>query len=154
MSATHINHVSVHAPDLAASVDFYVALVGARPIATLNFGFPVQWLAIGPTQLHLFQRTHAAPSHHHFAITVHALEPVYRRAVDLDAIDDIAFGHHLYELPGDIAQLYVRDPGGNLVEIDAPGASTLPEDMRDEMRAFAEVFPQDDEQIGARFFMK
>ena len=148
-----INHVSVHAKDLAASVAFYARLLGAEPIPTLNFGFPVQWLAVGDTQLHLFERDHPAPSHHHFAVTVADLEPVYRRAAELDAFDTVAFGHHLYVLPGDVAQLYVRDPGGNLVEIDAVEASRLPDDLRAQMRTFAEVFPQDDEQMSARFFL-
>ena len=153
MTAVRINHVSIHAPDLAASVDFYVRLLGAAPIPTLNFGFPVKWLAIGDTQLHLFERDHPAPSHHRCAVTVDDLEPVYRRAQELGAFDTVAFGRQLYVLPGDVAQLYVRDPGGNLVEIDAPGASGLPEDVRAQMKTFADVFPQDAEQMGARFFL-
>ena len=153
MNAVRINHVSVHAKDLAASVEFYVGLLGAEPIPTLNFGFPVQWLALGDTQLHLFEKDHQPPSHNHFAVEVADLEPVYRRAEQLDAFDTVAFGHHLYSLPGDVAQLYVRDPGGNLVELDAVGASRLPEDLRAQMRSFADVFPQDDEQMGARFYL-
>ena len=46
-----INHVSINARDLQESVDFYVELVGAEPIPTPNFGLPVQWLALGRTQL-------------------------------------------------------------------------------------------------------
>ena len=43
--------------------------------------------------------------------------------------------------------------GGNLVEIDAAAASALPEDVRAQMRTFAERFPQDEEQMNARFFL-
>ena len=53
---TTINHVSVNALNLSESVDFYVELLGAEPIPTPNFGVPVQWLALGRTQLHLFER--------------------------------------------------------------------------------------------------
>jgi hypothetical protein len=101
-------------------------LVGAGPIPTPNFGFPVQWVGIGDTQVHLFQRDVDAPSHHHFAVVISDLEAVHRPAVQLRAYDAGAFGHHLYELPGDIAQLYLRDLGGNLVEVDAAGAGDLP----------------------------
>ena len=45
-TASRINHVSVNAKDLAASVDFYVDVFGAEPVATPNFGLPVQWLRL------------------------------------------------------------------------------------------------------------
>ncbi len=54
-AASRINHVSVNARDLAASVDFYADVFGAEPVATPNFGLPVQWLRIGESQLHLFE---------------------------------------------------------------------------------------------------
>jgi catechol 2,3-dioxygenase-like lactoylglutathione lyase family enzyme len=154
MGRTRINHVSVNARDLQEGVDFYSRLLGARPIPTLDFGFPVQWLALGDTQLHLFQRDLQPTSHHHFAVEVEDVEPVYRAAGELDAFDDVAFGHRLFELPGDVAQLYVRDPSGNLVEIDAPGASSLPDDVRADMRFFVEAHPgQTEENLSARLFV-
>jgi catechol 2,3-dioxygenase-like lactoylglutathione lyase family enzyme len=153
MSAIRVNHVSVSAPDLGASAGFYAELFGARPIPTPNFGMPVQWLGIGDTQLHLFQRAIDAPSHHHFAVTVEDFEAVYRRAGELGAYDREAFGHHFYELPGDTAQLYLRDPGGNLVEVDAPRLSGLPEDVRADMKRLADVNPQDEDNERARLYL-
>jgi len=150
MATVRINHVSVNARDLTTSVDFYVRLLGARPIPTLDFGFPVQWLELGDTQLHLFERDLQPTSHHHFAVWVEDVEPVYRAAAELDAFDDVAFGHRLFALPGGVAQLYVRDPAGNLVEVDAPGAADLPENVRADMRDFTEVHPQSPETILAR----
>jgi catechol 2,3-dioxygenase-like lactoylglutathione lyase family enzyme len=70
----------VAALDLRRSTDFYVELLGAGPIATPNFAIPVQWLAVGRTQLHLFERDLQPTSHHHFAVTVDDVEPVYRAA--------------------------------------------------------------------------
>jgi catechol 2,3-dioxygenase-like lactoylglutathione lyase family enzyme len=153
MAASRINHVSVHAADLDASVAFYTDLVGAEPIATPNFGFPVQWLAIGDTQLHLFERDVEAPGYHHFAVTIEDLEPVFRRAQELDVFERDTFGHHIIELPGDCAQTYVRDPSGNLVEIDTPGASALPGWLRGEMRPLREMHPQDERNEAARLFV-
>ncbi len=67
---SRINHVSVNARDLRESVDFYVDLLGAEPIAAPNFGVQVQWLALVRTQLHRFERDLQPTSHHHFAVEV------------------------------------------------------------------------------------
>jgi catechol 2,3-dioxygenase-like lactoylglutathione lyase family enzyme len=123
-----INHVSVNAKDLDASVEFYVDVFGAEPLPTPNFGLRVQWLALGESQLHLFEVDVDPLSHHHFAVTVEDLEPVYRRLEARAAFDHEAFGNHLIELPGDMVQTYLRDPAGNLVEIDTPGAGRLPDE--------------------------
>lgn len=148
-----INHVSVNALDLQESVDFYVELLGAEPLTTPNFGIPVQWLALGRTQLHLFERELTPTSHHHFGITVDDLEPVYRAADRRGVFDDIAFKNRLVELPGDVVQLYVRDPAGNLVEIDSPGKDRLPEDMRAQLKHLWDFNPHSEEQMRARLFV-
>jgi catechol 2,3-dioxygenase-like lactoylglutathione lyase family enzyme len=151
--SARINHVSVNALDLRTSVDFYVDLLGAEPIATPNFGLPVQWLALGRTQLHLFERDLTPTSHHHLGITVDDLDPVYRAAERRDAFDREAFGNHLVELPGDVVQLYVRDPAGNLVELDHHGAARLPADLRAQIQRLADFHPQSDEQQQGRLFV-
>jgi catechol 2,3-dioxygenase-like lactoylglutathione lyase family enzyme len=150
---TRINHVSVNARDLHESVDFYVDLLGAEPIAAPNFGVRVQWLALGRTQLHLFERDLQPTSHHHFAVEVDDLEPAYRAAKRRGAFDRAAFGNHLVELPGDVVQLYVRDPAGNLVEVDCVGVDRLPEDIRSELKGLWDLHPQSEENMGARLFV-
>ena len=151
--SSRINHVSVNARDLEESVDFYVDLLGAELIATPNFGLPVQWLALGRTQLHLFEKDIQPTSHHHLGITVDDLEPVYRAAERRDAFDREAFGNHLVELPGDLIQLYVRDPAGNLVEIDHAGKDRLPEDLRAQVKPLWEFNEQSDENLAGRLFV-
>jgi catechol 2,3-dioxygenase-like lactoylglutathione lyase family enzyme len=151
--AARINHVSVNARDLATSVAFYADLLGAEEIPTPNFGIDVRWLALGDTQLHLFQRDVEPPSNHHFAVTVDELEPVYHRAAELRIFDRETFRHHLIELPGDIAQMYVRDPTGNLLEIDAAGASRLQEPLRSDMRRLADMQPQSEDNLRGRLFV-
>jgi catechol 2,3-dioxygenase-like lactoylglutathione lyase family enzyme len=148
-----INHVSVNAVDLQTSVDFYVDLLGAEPITTPNFGLPVQWLALGRTQLHLFERDLTPTSHHHFGITVDDLEPVYRAAERRGAFDDIAFKNRPVELPGDVVQLYVRDPAGNLVEAAPRGVDRLPDDMRSRLKPLWDFNEHTDEQMNARLFV-
>ena len=150
---SRINHVSVNARNLRESVDFYVDLLGAEPVPTPNFGLPVQWLALGRTQLHLFERDLQPTSHHHFAVTVDDVEPVYRSAERRGAFDRNAFGNHLVELPGDVVQLYVRDPAGNLVEIDQAGVDRLPEDLRALLKGLWDFNPQDEENMRGRLFV-
>jgi catechol 2,3-dioxygenase-like lactoylglutathione lyase family enzyme len=148
-----INHVSVNATDLAASVDFYTELFDAIVLPTPNFGLPVQWLGLGDAQVHLFESDAEPRTHHHFALTVVELEPVYRRAAARGAFDHTAFGHHLVELPGDCAQTYLRDPAGNLLELDTPFASSLAASLRREMRALADLRPQSEENRRARLYV-
>lgn len=151
--ATNLNHVSIRARDLEESERFYRDLFGMEPIPTPNFGFPVRWLRVGDLQLHLFSRESEQGPYHHLALTVDDFADVYRRAAELGILERSTFGHHLYELPGDVAQLYIRDPGGNLVEVDGPHASELPADVRAEMRRLADVHPQDEENLLATLFL-
>jgi catechol 2,3-dioxygenase-like lactoylglutathione lyase family enzyme len=151
--SSRINHVSVNARNLRESVDFYVELLGAEPIPAPNFGVPVRWLALGRTQLHLFELDLKPSSYHHFGITVDDVEPVYRAAERRGAFDRLAFGNHLVELPGDVVQLYLRDPAGNLVEIDHHGVDRLPDDLRAQLKGLWDFNPQSDEQMRARLFV-
>jgi catechol 2,3-dioxygenase-like lactoylglutathione lyase family enzyme len=150
---SRINHVSVNALDLEASAEFYVDLLGAERIPTPNFGIPVLWLALGNTQLHLFERDLMPSSHHHFGVTVDDLEPVYRAADRRGAFDHDTFRNHLVELPGDVVQLYVRDPAGNLLEIDHHGVDRLPEDLRAQLKGLWDLNPQSDENLRGRLFV-
>src|ERR1700677_2063417 len=113
MIRPRINHVSISASDLRASVEFYVDLFRAEEIDTPNYGLPLQWLSLGEAQLHIFERDLTPTSHHHFGVSVEDITPVYRAAERRRAFDYTAFQNHLVELPGDVVQLYVRDPGGN-----------------------------------------
>jgi catechol 2,3-dioxygenase-like lactoylglutathione lyase family enzyme len=151
--SSRINHVSVNALDLQESVDFYVELLDAELIPTPNFGIPVQWLALGRTQLHLFELDITPTSHHHLGITVDDLVPVYRVAERRGALEKKAFGSHLVELPGDVIQLYVRDPAGNLVELDHYGKDRLPDDLRAQIKFLGEFNPQSDENMSGRLFV-
>jgi catechol 2,3-dioxygenase-like lactoylglutathione lyase family enzyme len=119
--ALRINHVSVHAPDLDLSEKFYRELFGTERIPTPDFGHPVRWLKVGDMQLHLFQRPVDAPPAHHFAFTVDDPEAVYREAQRRGALDR----REVRRLPDGSAQFYLRDPAGNLLEINAPNAAQL-----------------------------
>jgi catechol 2,3-dioxygenase-like lactoylglutathione lyase family enzyme len=152
-AAIDLNHVSVCATDLETSIRFYEEVLGLERIATPNFGFPVQWLRAGQRQIHLFQRPGSGPQYHHFGLTVEDIEGVYERAKAFGCLDGATFQSHLVELPGDVVQLYLRDPAGNLVELDAAGASSLPESIQAELVKLADVFPQSHENLRGRLHL-
>jgi len=151
--ALSVNHVSVHATDLEQSTRFYVELFGMTPIPTPNFGFPVRWLSAGAQQLHLFVRDGAiAPPYHHLGLNVEDFEAVYRRIHAGSLADGEAFHARLYELPGGAVQMYIRDPAGNLVEIDWPSVDTLSPEITREITRLADIQPQRGENLRATLY--
>ena len=121
---------------------FYTEVLGLEPVATPDFGFPVQWLQLGDVQLHVFEHAQReAPISHHVALEVDDFPAVLRRVRELGIEDRETFGHWLYRLPDGAAQLYLRDPGGNLIEIDQPDADALDPELTAEMRPLPR--PQD-----------
>jgi catechol 2,3-dioxygenase-like lactoylglutathione lyase family enzyme len=151
MRAIGLNHVSVPARDLDESTRFYEELFGMERLPTPRFGFPVSWLRVGELQLHLFERGEPT-MYHHFGLEVDDFEGFYLRAKELGLTDDSTFGSYVYELPGGCVQLYVRDPAGNLVEIDWPDVGGLDPVVVDDLRRLADRVPQDDEARAATLF--
>ena len=139
--AVGLNHVSVVATDLAESIRFYVDVLGLTAVATPDFSFPVQWLEVGDQQVHVFERPDPPPTSAHLALEVDDFVAVYERARDLGALDRTTFGYAVAELPGGEGQLYLRDPAGNLVEIDHPDGAAARAQI-DEMILLAERRPQ------------
>ena len=144
-----INHVSIGADDLSESVRFYTEVFGAEVIATPNFGHPVQWLRLGALQLHVFQRGEPAAKFHHFALAVDDFETVYWQTHARGMHDTNTMGSHLNQLPSGQIQLYLRDPGGNLVEVDSPSAEGLSERTRSQLVRLIDRHPQDADNLRA-----
>jgi lactoylglutathione lyase len=125
MRATGFTHVSAHAHDLDESVRFYKDLFGMEEIPAPGFPFPVRWLRVGDLQLHLFQSEDPAPQGHHFGIEVDDFEATYEKVGEMGAQIEEGYFSNVYELPDGAVQLYVRDPAGNMVEVNWPAVSTL-----------------------------
>jgi catechol 2,3-dioxygenase-like lactoylglutathione lyase family enzyme len=154
MSATSLNHVSVHAEDLAESVAFYCDLLGMEKIPTPTFAFPVQWLRLGDQQLHLFVRENvAAPTFHHVGINIEDIESVYLRAQELDIQDKSAFFSNMYELPDGSVQMYIRDPAGNLLELDWPDVTTLSPGLRSSIVKLSDTVRQGPDALDATLYL-
>jgi catechol 2,3-dioxygenase-like lactoylglutathione lyase family enzyme len=152
---TRINHVSISAVDIDTAAEFYARLLGARRLPTPDFGLPVAWLALQDTQLHIFQSDEPPASRHHFGaeVDLDRIVAAYRIAEEGDLFEDETFGGRLIGLPGDVVQLYLRDPEGNLVELDAVGASRLPDELRPELKMLEEMRPQPGEHAEARLYI-
>ena len=141
--AVGVNHVSIVAHDLDESMRFYVDVLGLDPVPTPTFAFPVRWLKAGDLQVHLFERPDQPPAYAHFAFTVDDIVGVYEKARDLGILDRTSFGYAIAELPGGEAQLYIRDPSGNLLELDHPDGAAARERI-DEMILVSERVAQPD----------
>ena len=152
MRATGINHVSISAPDLEASIRFYTEVFGMERVPAPKFPDQVvAWLRLGEQQLHLFQRA-GAPQYHHFALDVDDFEAAYLKVRELEVRDDASFGSGIREVPGGEAQMYLRDPGGNLVEVNWPDASSLDRSVVTDIERLADTVPQDAEARAARLY--
>jgi lactoylglutathione lyase len=123
--ATRLNHVSIHATDMEASLRFYTEVFGMERLPSPDFSQDVEWLRLGEQQLHLFTSEGPAPRSHHLALDVDDFEAAYLKAKELGLLDEDVFGASVRELPGGAVQMYIRDPAGNLVEVDWPDVSTL-----------------------------
>jgi len=135
MDESRYTHVSIQADDLDTSVDFYESVFRLERIQTPAFAEPIQWFRCGDLQLHIVENDAEPPTFNHLALHAYDFEAVYEA---VDAYDGAAFEAlpHLdggfvdgeppvYALPSGAAQLYLRDPAGNLVEVNAPDADAL-----------------------------
>lgn len=125
MKATGFTHTSVHAHDLDKSVRFYRELFGMEEIPAPDFPFPVRWLRLGDLQLHLFESDDPAPQGHHFGIDVDNFEATYEKVREFGAREKQGYFSKLYELPDGAVQMYLRDPAGNMVEVNWPDVLQL-----------------------------
>ena len=143
MRATRLNHVSIHADDMEESLRFYMEVFGMERLPSPDFGIHVEWLRLGDQQLHLFKRETPAPEFHHVAFDVDDFEAAYVKAKELGLLEDRAFGASVREFPDGAVQMYIRDPAGNLVEIDWPDVSTLDRSVVDSIARIADERPQE-----------
>ena len=71
---------------------------------------------------------------------------------NLRAVRVTGLNHVSIELPDGSVQLYLRDPGGNLVELDWPDVTTLDPDLFGEIPKLADAVPQTDEGLRATLY--
>lgn len=149
MQSNSFTHVSVHAHDLEESARFYQELFGMKDIPSPDFPFPVRWLQAGNLALHLFESEEQAPSGHHFGLHVDSFEEIHQKAQEMGARIQEGYFSGIYELPDGSAQLYLRDPAGNMVEVNHPDAASLDRSVVGEIE---KVSAQTEESARARLY--
>ena len=147
-----LNHVSIHAYDLEESARFYTDVLGMERLPSPDFDHPVVWLRLGEQQLHLFKRETLAPEFHHIGLDVDDFEAAYVMANDRAIHDTETLGPQVRELPDGSVQMYLRDPAGNLVEIDWPDASTLDRSVIMDIPKLADERPQSEEALQSTLY--
>ena len=153
MRAIGFNHLSVGSKNLPASLRFYETVFGMERIPTYNFGFKTQYLRCGTLQLHVFELEDHVPLYQHFALDVDDFHAVYEAAKKIGALDVTTFWNPINELPDGSVQMYLRDPGGNLVEVDWPDVKTLDRSRIPELRRLSEHAPQEGEALDASLYL-
>ena len=122
MIRKELDHVSLSVDDFEAVRPFYEDVLGLeRDPARPNFGFPGAWYEVGHSQIHLIQRPDGAD----VGAKAPSLTPVAPHvALRVDDYDEaVAYfkglGIEVFETNAENGQLWVRDPGGNIIEFTA-----------------------------------
>lgn len=115
-----LHHVTLMVDDLQAAGDFYVKTLGLELLPAGDIDYPGAFLGINDgQQLHLAELRDQSPSFRgHFCLHVRNFNELYHHFRERDLIDTDPWGK-LRELPTGSIQFYVRDPAGNLVEINS-----------------------------------
>ena len=113
-----LHHASLIVSDVAASLKFYVDILGLEPIDRPDLGFPGAWLKLGEQQIHLLELPNSDPStgrpahggrDRHVALSTTNVDAV---RADLEA----AGMKYTLSISGRRA-LFCRDLDGNAIEI-------------------------------------
>ena len=116
MALVGVHHVSLNVGDAEKAVRFYREVLGLEQIPRPDFGFPGYWLRSGGQEIHLIQvADHRAPDGQHFAFRVEELDRVVAqiRSHGVEVSDP-------FPVPGAGRQSFLRDPSGNLIELNQP----------------------------------
>jgi catechol 2,3-dioxygenase-like lactoylglutathione lyase family enzyme len=151
--ATRFTHVSIHAYDMDASLRFYTEVFGMRHVPSPDFEHRVEWLVLGDQQLHLFLRDTPAPEFHHLGLDVDDFETAYRVASEHGLLERDAWAPDVRELNDGSVQMYLRDPAGNLIEVDWPDVTTLDRSVVTRIGRLADERPQSAEALLARLYV-
>ncbi len=156
MVRSEFNHVTIYGSDLDELVAFYTEVFGLERVQSPNLGNPLAWLRCGDKQLHIVERETEPPRYHHFGLTVDDFEAVFELARERGLFDEALApeeGLPVFELPDGAVQMYLRDPAGNLVEVDWPAVERLDPATRAHVVDRSDQHPQTAAQSRATLFL-
>ena len=111
-----VHHVSLNVTDVEVATRFYTEVLGLDLLERPDFSFPGAWLAAGSQQIHLLGVDEfEAPEGQHFALQVDDID-----ATVLTPAERGAATSPPREVAGVCRQAFLRDPAGNLIELNQP----------------------------------
>ena len=112
-----VHHVSLNVADVDEASRFYEEVLGLTRIERPDFGFPGAWFDTGRGQIHLLEvEGHTAPDGQHFAFQVDDIEAVVASLAE----KGLDIGPPSAGFPGAGRQAFLKDPSGNLIELNQP----------------------------------
>jgi catechol 2,3-dioxygenase-like lactoylglutathione lyase family enzyme len=108
-----VHHVAIVVGDLDEARRFYCDALGLEEIDRPNFPSAGFWLRVGDQQLHVSLGDEAPPRRNHFALLVEQLDDAVAHLADMQL--PVQRGA---DIDGAGRQAFVRDPAGNLVELN------------------------------------
>lgn len=108
-----VHHVAIVVNDLDAARRFYCDGLELEEIVRPDFDSKGFWLQLGSQELHVSQGDEQAPSRNHFALSVGGLDGAVAHLGSKDI--PVRRGR---DIPGAGRQAFLRDPWGNLIELN------------------------------------
>ena len=134
MQVQAVHHVAIATRDLEQSLAFYSGVLGLMPAPRPNFPVEGAWLDMGTTQVHLVVHPGATfrasgeidNNDCYFALRVGDFDAALNHLVQHGYSEDAPEGSGKRLLlkrhgPAGFPQVYVLDPDGHVVEINASG---------------------------------
>jgi catechol 2,3-dioxygenase-like lactoylglutathione lyase family enzyme len=112
-----VHHVAIQVDDVDAARVFYSEVLGLTEIERPDFPVGGAWFRLGRQELHLGAADgHVAPERQHFAVHVADLDATVA-AIEAHGVSVRKTG---LTFPGAGYQAFLRDPSGNLIELNQP----------------------------------
>ena len=115
-----VHHVSINVHDAELTGRFYTEVLGLETLPRPDFPFKGLWLRAGGQEIHLIEvANHNTPEGQHFAFRVDDIDGVCEEL----AARGVKVSKPMI-VPGAGRHAFLRDPSGNLVELNQPRKTT------------------------------
>ena len=112
-----VHHVAIQVNDVDAARAFYGGVLGLEELERPDLPGGGAWFRVGLHELHIgVEDGHVAPARQHFALQVGDLDAAVA-AIEAQGVSVRKTG---LTFPGAGHQAFLRDPSGNLIELNQP----------------------------------